>query len=542
MGANPGSSPDGRPLAAMPVRGPALDFRSAARAGMAIAFHARRMPEAPALRSAAGDRSFGELNGRANRLARALRRRGLEAGDGIALVCSNRPEFAETAAAALRSGLRLTTINWHLTAGEIAYIVDDCDARALVGDARFADTVAEAAAACRHLETRLALAGAIEGFESFEAALAEERDEDLAAPVLGTTMLYTSGTTGRPKGVHRPRLRVGPAGRRIAELIGYRPGSDLHLCTGPLYHAAPLAFSLTGPLTAGAGVVLMDGFDAGEALEQIEHHGISHTHMVPTMFHRLLALPESRRRGRDLSSLRMILHGAAPCPVAVKRSLLEWLGPIVYEYYAATEGFGAFVTPEVWLEHPGTVGRPEPDAVRVVGEDGEPLAAGEIGRLYLQAPRDDRFSYYKDDAKTKRAYDRSGGYFTLGDLGYLDAEGYLYLADRSADVIISGGVNVYPAEVDAVLLSHPAVADAATIGVPDEEWGESVRSVVQLRAGHCAGSALADELVAWCRARLAHFKCPRAVDFSDALPRHDTGKIYRRLVRERYWRDHDRRI
>jgi long-chain acyl-CoA synthetase len=521
---------------------PQGDHRQALRSGMIVAFHARRMPEAPAIASPAGDRSFAELNERANRLARALRARGLAAGDGIALVCSNRPEFAETAVAALRTGLRLTTVNWHLTADEIAYIVNDCEARALVGDARFADALAPAAAACPGLRARLAVGGAIEGFEAFEDALAAERGDDLDDPVLGTTMLYTSGTTGRPKGVHRPRVRAGPAARRIAELVAYRPGEDLHLCTGPLYHAAPLAFSLSGPLTAGAGVVMMDGWDAARALDLVERHRVTHTHMVPTMFHRLLALPESRRAGRDLSSLRMILHGAAPCPVAVKQRLMEWLGPIVYEYYAATEGFGAFVAPEEWLAHPGTVGRPEPGAVRVLDEDGRPLPPGEVGRLYLHAPGDDRFTYYKDADKTGRAYDASGEYFTLGDMGYLDEDGFLYLCDRSADVIISGGVNVYPAEVDAVLLEHPAVADAATIGVPDEEWGESVRSVVELRPGHEPTPALADELVAFCRGRLAHFKCPRAVEFSEALPRHDTGKIYRRLLRDRYWQGRERRI
>jgi long-chain acyl-CoA synthetase len=519
-----------------------LDFRQAARSGMAIAFHARRNPEAPAIRSESGDRTFSSLNARTNRLARALRRRGIAAGDGLALVCANRPEFAEAAAATQRTGLRLTTVNWHLTADEIAYIVNDCEARVLVADARFAQAVAEAAAACPGLRVRLAVGGAIDGFEPFEGALEGESPGDLDDPVLGSNMLYTSGTTGRPKGVYRPRVRPGPAARKIAERIGYRPGRDLHLCTGPLYHAAPLAFSLSGPLTAGAGVVLMDGWDARRALDLVERHGVTHTHMVPTMFHRLLALPEAERAGRDLSTLRMILHGAAPCPVAVKRALIEWLGPIVYEYYAATEGFGAFVTPEVWLEHPGTVGKPEPGAVRVVGDDGEPLPPGEIGRLYLHAPGDDRFTYFKDDEKTQRAYDDSGEYFTLGDMGYLDEEGYLYLADRSADVIITGGVNVYPAEVDAVLLEHPAVGDAATIGVPDDEWGESVCSVVELRAGHAPSPELGDELIAFCRARLAHFKCPRTVEFSDALPRFDTGKIQRRVLRDRHWAGRERRI
>jgi long-chain acyl-CoA synthetase len=519
-----------------------LEPREAARAGMLIAVHARSDPGRLALASAEGDRSFDELNARANQLARALRRRGLGAGDGVALVCANRPEFAETAAAALRAGLRLTPVNWHLTAAELAYIVDDCEASALVGDARFADTLVQAAGACPKLRARLALGGPIAGFEPYEPALAAEPTGDLPDPSLGSAMLYTSGTTGRPKGVERPQARPGPGARLVAQRIGYRGGEDLHLCTGPLYHAAPLGFSLNGPLLAGVGVVLMDGWDAERALALVERYRVTHTHMVPTMFHRLLALPEQARRRHDLSSLRMVLHGAAPCPVSVKRELIAWLGPVVYEYYAATEGWGAFVTPEEWLARPGTVGRPEPGAVRVLDEGGRELPPASVGLLYLRASEGDRFRYFKDDAKTLRAYDAAGTHFTLGDMGHLDAEGWLFLSDRSADVIITGGVNVYPAEVDAVLLQHPAVADAATVGVPDDEWGEAVRAVVELRAGHEPTPALAEALRAFCRERLAHFKCPRAVDFADALPRHETGKLQRRLVRERYWQGRERRI
>ncbi len=519
-----------------------LELKDAARAGMIVAWHARQAPDRPAIASPAGDRSFDELNARANQLARALRARGLEAGDAVALVCSNRPEFAETAVATQRAGLRLTPINWHLTGPEIAYIVNDCEAGALVGDARFAGALAEAAADCPGLRAKLAVGGAIPGFEALDETLAEQPAGDLPDPVLGRSMLYTSGTTGRPKGVHRKQTRAGPGARLIAQMIGYRPGEDTHLATGPLYHAAPLAFSLSGPLTAGVGVVMMDGWDAERALALVAEHRITHTHMVPTMFHRLLALDETLRADHELDSLRMILHGAAPCPVAVKRRLIDWLGPIVYEYYAATEGWGAFVTSETWLERPGTVGLPEPGAIRILDDEGRELPAGEIGRIYLRAPEGDRFAYYKDEAKTRKAFDAEGTHFTLGDMGYLDEEGYLFLADRSADVIITGGVNVYPAEVDAALLEHPAVADAATIGIPDDEWGESVRSVVETRPGATPGPELARELIDFCRERLARFKCPRDVEFTDALPRHDTGKIYRRLLRDRYWEGRDRNI
>ena len=519
-----------------------LSRKEALAAGMLLAVHAREAPERPAVIAPGGERTFDALNQRANRLARALRARGLEAGDAVALLCSNRPEFAEAQYATQRAGLRLTPVNWHLTADEAAYILRDCEARALVADARFAATAAEAAAAAPDARVRLAAAGAIPGFASYEDALAEQSPDDLDDPVAGTSMLYTSGTTGRPKGVHRraTSLRaLGEVGRRVT----HRAGEDLNLCTGPLYHAAPLAFSLTIPLAFGVGAVLMDGWDAEEALRLVERHRITHTHMVPTMFHRLLALPEETRARYDLSSLRVVLHGAAPCPPHVKQRLMDWLGPVVYEYYAATEGWGSFVTPEEWLARPGTVGRPDPGQVEVRDDGGRPVAPGRVGTLYLKAPDDDtRFRYFKDDDKTLRAYDAGGGYFTLGDVGYLDAEGYLFLSDRSADVINSGGVNVYPAEVDAVLLTHPAVGDVCCVGVPNREWGEEVRAVVELREGFEPSPALAAQIVEHCRAHLAHFKCPRRVDFAEALPRLDSGKIQRRVVREPYWAGHEKRI
>jgi long-chain acyl-CoA synthetase len=511
---------------------------------MLLAWHAREAPEQMAIRSAVGDRSFDELNARANQLVRSLRSRGLTSGDGVALLCANRPEFAEVYYAVLRSGMRVTPINWHLTAREMAYIIDNCEARAVVADARFAEVAAGAAEASSAARVRLCVGGEIPGFESYQKALSEQACGDIEDPSPGFPMLYTSGTTGNPKGVYRPgaAVRPGPGARLLAKLIGYRPGEDLNLCTGPLYHAAPLAFSLAGPLAAGVGVVLMDGWDPERALALIEEHRITHTHMVPTMFHRMLSLPEELRSRFDLSSLRMMLHGAAPCPVHVKQQMMDWVGPIIYEYYAATEGWGSLVTPELWLSRPGTVGMPLDGAVKILGEQGEPLPAGAVGRVYMLAPEQDRFSYFKDEAKTQRAFDEAGTHFTLGDMGYLDDDGYLFLADRRADVIISGGVNIYPAEVDAVLLTHPAVADAATIGIPDDDWGESVRSVVELRDGSPAGPALERELVDFCRERLAHYKCPRGIDFSDALPRYDTGKIYRRLLRDRYWQGRERKI
>lgn len=499
--------------------------------GLTLRFWAEETPDILAIVSAEGTRTFAELDAGANRLVRALRARGAVAGDAVALICSNRPEFAEVVAACSRAGFRLTTINWHLTADEAAYIVSDCDAKVLIADAALAAMAIGAAAGAPALAVRLAVGGDIEGFESYDGAVGNESGALIDDPSAGTTMLYTSGTTGRPKGVYR---RQTTGATTAVNIYGYRElGDDMHLCTGPLYHAAPLAFSLSAPLAFGCGVVLMEKWEAEETLRLIEAHRITHTHMVPTMFHRLLSLSDDVRAKYDVSSLRYVLHGAAPCPVAVKQRLIDWLGPIVWEYYAATEGVGSFVDSATWLARPGTVGKPALDKQVMVGDEaGTELPRGEIGLVYIRAPEAARFEYFKDEGKTADSY--RGDYFTLGDVGYMDADDFLYLTDRSANLIISGGVNIYPAEVDAVLLEHPAVADAAVIGVPNEEWGEAVLAVVELKPDVEPSASLADELLTFCRDRLAHYKCPREVEFIDALPRQDNGKIYKRRLRETY--------
>jgi long-chain acyl-CoA synthetase len=303
--------------------------------------------------------------------------------------------------------------------------------------------------------------------------------------------------------------------------------------TGPLYHAAPLSISMTAPLAAGLGLVLMDGWTPEDTLRLIEEQRITHTHLVPIMFHRLLSLPDDVRDGFDSSSLRLVLHGAAPCPVDVKRRMIEWWGPVIEEYYAATEGGGTYITSKEWLAKPGSVGKATAGAAVEIRQEGAAVDPGVVGTVWFRRSEIEPFEYHKDPAKTASVHD--GNFFTLGDMGYMDEDGYVFLTGRSAELIISGGVNIYPAEIDAVLLEHPAVADVACVGVPNEEWGEEVKAVVQVRDGYDAGDELARELIAFCRDRVAHFKCPHSVDFVTDLPRYETGKLYRRLIRDRYW-------
>ncbi|MDH5675476.1 MAG: AMP-binding protein [Myxococcales bacterium] len=510
------------------------------RVGMTPALTALKRPELPAVISEQGNRSFGELNARANQLARALRAAGLKAGDAVALMCSNRPEFVEVYCAIFRAGMRMTSINWHLQADEAAYIVENCDAKAFVADVRSAATAAAIGKALPDSLFKLAVGGPIEGFVDYEEALAGHSADNIEDPSMGSTMLYTSGTTGRPKGVTRQGAQAAAVDRQAAatsgnrEAVPLKSGESMVLCTGPLYHAAPFAFNLTAPIHRGVGVVLMDKWDAEETLCLIERHRVTHTHMVSTMFHRILALPESTRARYDVSSLQRVLHGAAPTPVHVKQAMIDWLGPIVHEYYAGTEGGGTAITPEEWLEKKGSVGRPNAGRViEILDDDGNVLPTGQVGRVFFHAPKVGRFEYYKDEGKTESAYD--GNRFTLGDHGYLDEDGYLFLTGRTSEVIISGGVNIYPAEIDAALLMHPAVADVAAVGVPNDEFGEEVKGVVMLAQGYEASEGLAKELIEFASEKLARFKRPRSIDFVEDLPRSDAGKVYRGKVRARYW-------
>jgi long-chain acyl-CoA synthetase len=501
---------------------------------MATAVYAAAAPDRMAVSSQYGDRTFRELNERTNQLVRALRGLGAQSGDTVALVCRNRPEFIEVYEAALRGGFRLTPINWHLTAEEIAYIVDDSDAVVVIADASFGDTMVAAAKLLAGTPVLLAAGGDIDVFASYEDAIGAEASENIEDPEPGGAMLYTSGTTGRPKGVRRA-MGLAPALYRLHSRNSPHAGeTNRSLVTGPLYHAAPLSISLTAPLAAGLGLVLMDGWSPEETLQLIEQHGITHTHLVPIMFHRLLSLDDDVKQRYDLSSLKLVLHGAAPCPVDIKRRMIEWWGPVIEEYYAATEGGGTYINSKEWLERPGSVGKATPGSTVVVRtEAGDVAAPGDVGTVWFKRSEIEPFEYHRDPDKTASVHD--GNLFTLGDMGYMDDDGYVFLTGRTAELIISGGVNIYPAEIDAVILEHPAVGDVACVGIPNDEWGEEVKAVVEVREGYVADDELARDLIAFCRDRLAHFKCPHTIDFVDDLPRFETGKIYRRLVRDRYW-------
>lgn len=510
-------------------------LKAAAELGMAPAFWAARQPDKVAVFEMSGAaRTFGELNANANRIARLLRASGLEPGDSVALLCPNRAEFADVLFATQRCGLRMTPVNWHLTPEEIAYVIDNCEARALFADAAVTGAV-EAADQCPRLSLKVAIGAPPPGFVDYEAALAPHSAHDIEDPVRGHTMLYSSGTTGRPKGVYKPN----------APIPTYDPAyqdDDVHFCTGPAYHASPMAGDVRKALVNGVPTVLLDRWDNEKVLATIDARRVTRSHFVPIMFQRLLGLPEEVRARYDLSSLRRISHGAAPCPPEVKQAMIQWLGPVLFEYYAGSEGgVGFWVTSEDWLKKPGTVGRrPDPLAAKILDEAGGELPCGEAGTIYMRLADQGGFEYFKDAAKTDSG--RRDGYFTMGDIGYFDEDGYLFLTGRSAETIIVGGVNIYPQEIDNALIKHPAVADSCTVGVPHEEYGEEVRAVIELAPGYVPSEALKEEILAFARQAVAKYKIPRAVDFADRLPRSEAGKIQRNKVRAPYWEGRARAI
>jgi len=502
---------------------------------------AQTHPEKPALVMAGSGRTltYAELDERSLRLARHLHGVGLRRGDVVALVSDNAPEAYEVYWAALRSGLYVTAVNHHLAPAEATYIVSDCDARALVVSAAVADL---ARGLDVDVEDRLVFGGPVEGYADYEAALAEAGTEPLEDQTHGDDLLYSSGTTGRPKGIKVPLAghRVDEPGYRYVAIFGGLYGFDetsVYLSPAPVYHAAPLRFGGVVHATGGT-LVLMERFEPEAYLAAVERFGVTHTQVVPTMFVRLLKLPTEVREAADVSSLRCVVHAAAPCPVEVKQQVIAWLGPIVEEYYASTEANGATrISSAEWLERPGSVGLPLIGVPHVCDEVGRELPAGEVGSLYFERAELDgpSFAYHRDPEKTAATqHPDHPNWTTIGDLGRLDEEGYLYLTDRAAFMIISGGVNIYPQEVEDLLTLHPAVADIAVLGVPDEEMGERVVAFVQPAAGHVAGPALAEELTAYALDRIARFKVPREVHFRDALPRTATGKMVKRTLQQEY--------
>ncbi len=485
-------------------------------------------------------RTYGELNDRSNQLAQLLWRRGLRRGDHIAVFMENNLAYFDVVWAAFRSGLYLTTVNRYLTAEEAAYIVADSESKVLVASKALAEVARELPALAPSCASWLMADGAVAGYEDFEGAIASQPATALGEEPAGAFMLYSSGTTGRPKGIVRPLPEGGiaednnPVGGLQKALWGFDE-NIVYLSPAPLYHSAPIGFCQAVQALGGT-VAMLRRFDPVQALKAIEEHRVTHSQWVPTMFTRMLKLAPEERSDFDLSSHKVAIHAAAPCPPAVKRQMFDWWGPILYEYYGGTElnGF-THCGPEEWLAHPGTVGRAILGTIHICDEDGRELPNGEPGIVYFELP-EMPFAYLKDPQKTKDAqHPQHGNWSALGDVGYVDDEGYLYLTDRATFMIISGGVNIYPQEIEDALVMHPKVADVAVIGVPNSEMGEEVKAVVQAAQGVAPDADLEAELIAHARERIAHYKCPKSVDFRETLPRLPTGKLYKRLLKDEYW-------
>ena len=510
---------------------------------MSIGLYAREHPDTPAAIAARSGEilTWRQLDERSNQLAHLCRSLGLERGAHIAILIENHLGFFEVAWAALRAGLYLTTINRYLTTEEAGYILDDCEARVLVASNAMRDVAAGLREHAPRCTKWLMLDGAIPGYEGYEDAIAAQPTEPLAEEPAGNFMLYSSGTTGRPKGIKRPLVDASvddPEAFPVRGLLQRIWGFDrntVYLSPAPLYHSAPAAFSTTAQALGGT-VVMMEHFDPSFALECIERYRVTHSQWVPTMFSRMLKQPEGERTRFDLSSHQVAIHAAAPCPEKVKRAMLQWWGPILHEYYAGTELNGlTYVGPNDWLSHPGTVGTALLGTLHVCDEGGQELPTGEVGLVYFEQEVMP-FEYHQDPERTRDArHPFRPNWSALGDVGYMDCEGYLYLTDRATFMIISGGVNIYPQEIEDALIMHPKVADVAVIGVPDEDMGEEVKAVIQPAPGVRASAELEGELLAYIREHIAHYKCPRSIDFQAELPRLPTGKLYKRLLKDRYW-------
>ena len=503
---------------------------------------AKVSPDKPAaIDSASGDQlTYAELDAKSNQLAQLLYVHGLRTGDHISIFMENDLAYFVVLWAALRSGLYLTTVNRYLTAEEAAYIVDNSESKVLITSSTLADIAAKIPESAPRCERFLSVGGAVPGFEDFAAALEAQPTTALAEEPAGTLMLYSSGTTGKPKGIFRPLpdttidAMVNPVSLLLTSLWQIDPDT-VYLSPAPLYHSAPISFC-QGVHSAGGTVVMMKRFDALDSLEAIQRYNVTHSQWVPTMFTRMLKLPTDEREQFDLSSHKVAIHAAAPCPAEVKQQMFEWWGSIIFEYYGGTElnGF-THVGPQEWLDHPGTVGKSLLGVPHICDEEGNELPSGEAGIIYFEM-EEMPFEYLNDPDKTKEAQHKDhSNWSTLGDVGYLDDEGYLYLTDRATFMIISGGVNIYPQEIEDAMIMHDDVLDVAVIGVPNAEMGEEVKAIVQLVDGLEPSAQKSAEILGWTRERIAHYKAPQSVDFRAELPRLPTGKLYKRLLKDEYW-------
>jgi long-chain acyl-CoA synthetase len=490
--------------------------------------------------------TYAELETRANKLAHFLRQRGLKKGDHYAIFMENNARYLETCSAGERTGLYFTCVNSFLTAGELAYILTNSQAKVLFTSKAKLEIAREALASCPDVAVCVVMDGAGDGtrFISLQQAVADLPATPIADENIGVAMLYSSGTTGRPKGILRPIAdqkpeQLTPLFAFLDKLWRYREGM-IYLSPAPLYHSAPQA-AVSLAVRQGATVIIMESFDPERYLELIEIYRVTHSQLVPTMFSRMLKLPPAVRTRYDLSSLEIAVHAAAPCPPQVKEEMIEWWGPIIHEYYGATEGLGFTACDSAeWLAHKGTVGKVLLGDLHILDENMQPVPSGTSGTVWFKTATP--FEYFNDAQKTAEARSPDGGMSTVGDVGYVAADKFLYLTDRATFMIISGGVNIYPQECENLLITHPRVADAAVFGVPNADLGEEVKAVVQPQAGVAAGPALAEELMAYCAANLSRQKVPRSIDFDPELPRLPTGKLYKRLLRDRYWGNKTSRI
>ncbi|NCF78597.1 MAG: AMP-binding protein [Alphaproteobacteria bacterium] len=517
---------------------------------MHISTHAQNTPDRAAFIMASTDEvvTFKQLDDYSNQIAQLARARGLKVGDGIAIFMDNNKHFLEICWAAQRSGLYFTAVSSRLTAGEVEYIVKDCGAKILFTSDHMKEEADKLVALLPDMAGMFMVGKASNGYEEYLPARDAQPAEPVADETQGMDMLYSSGTTGRPKGIRRKltgnAIDEADALLGLVTLLYGFDDKQIYLSPAPLYHAAPLRYNMAAQ-QVGTTCIIMENFDPEQALAMIEKHKCTKSQWVPTMFVRMLKLPEDIRAKYDTSSMQTAIHAAAPCPIPIKEQMIDWWGPVIYEYYAGSEGNGfCQLNSEEWLAHKGSVGTALTGILHICDEEGEEVLVGESGSIFFEQPEEaPGFEYYNDPKKTAESrHPVHKNWTTLGDVGKLDEDGYLYLTDRKAFMIISGGVNIYPQETENLLITHPRVADVAVIGVPNEDFGEEVKAVVQPANWNDAGPALEEELIAFCKENLSAIKCPRSIDFDQELPRHPTGKLYKRLVRDRYWGNKDSKI